>query len=198
MMEFLIVFGGAAAAYFLLRGRTAPEPSVKTIPISTSARKPVGGPTRPAPVYQNTIDPIVRVNTSGRGWTRAGLETLVDDAEKMAGFPPGLLAALASHESNWNPLAVNRATHDYGLFQINLQHFGKPGFPRNEQDALDPEVSTAAAVLLVREAIQRWGTGDWSRIIAEYNGGPRAAATKPYRNQGYVDAVLNKWAEVLA
>lgn len=166
------------------------------IPVSTQARKPIGGPSLPAGGL--AMDPIIKANTSGvRAWSRVALETLVDEAEKAAGLPFGLMGAIVLQESNWNPNAVNRVTMDYGLFQINSQHFGKVGFPRDIVDALNPEVSTAAAVRLLREGAVRWNR-DWNRVISEYNGGPRAAATKPFRNQGYVDAVLDKWAESIA
>jgi len=191
---------GAAAAWVVTQAQAARAAVQRfpgeTISISTQAKKPVGGveTTRaPGPAF----DPIIRASTSAGAWTLSQLQTMVRRAGLYAGLPAGLLEAIVTVESAWNPTAENRVTKDYGLCQINVQHFGKPGFPADIQNALDPRQSVAACVLLVSEGRDRWGS-DWPRVISEYNGGPTAARTTPFRNQGYVDLVSNKWSKIQA
>jgi soluble lytic murein transglycosylase-like protein len=152
----------------------------------------VGGPTLPAnPRAPAGNDPITRVGTMATGERAWG--ALADDVADAAGVPRSFVRAVVTIESAWRPDAVNTRTHDYGLFQINAQHFGKVGFPKDATDATNPDVSARAATRLLAEARQHWRS-DLARIAAEYNGGYRlAAAGPPYPNASYVSAILAEY-----
>lgn len=97
-----------------------------------------------------------------------GLASHFAAIEQQYGLPAGLLTAIASVESNFNPRAVSRAGAQ-GMFQLmpdTSRSFGVD--PWNPYDA-----AHGAAKHLLRDYRQ---FGDWNLAVAAYNAGPGAVS----------------------
>lgn len=65
---------------------------------------------------------------------------LISQASLRFGVNPVEIIALIMTESNFKEKSVNAQTGDYGLGQINFEHWGKP-FGLTSQDLLDPALN---------------------------------------------------------
>jgi hypothetical protein len=108
-------------------------------------------------------------------------------AEQRNGLPPGLLNAVAKHESSYNPSAVSPAGAR-GLMQIMPATARELGVdPMNPQQAID------GAARLLSSNLRRFGSVDLA--VAAYNAGPGAVARyggiPPYaETRAYVQRVV--------
>jgi soluble lytic murein transglycosylase-like protein len=165
-------------------------------PRAPQAWIPTPRPAPPRPAPRPAPPPPPRPVARATRRIDARLAQLAAEVADRAGLPRAFVFALVDVESGWNAAAVNRATHDFGLFQINRQHFGKRGFPSDERAALDPIANARGALVLLSEANRRW-RGDLVRIAAEYNGGYSIARRgPPYVNAAYIVKVLTRGAQL--
>ncbi len=65
---------------------------------------------------------------------------LICHASQKYGVRPAEIIALIMAESSFKEKSINRKTGDYGLGQINWEHWGKP-YGLEPQDLLDPSVN---------------------------------------------------------
>lgn len=109
------------------------------------------------------------------------------------GVPSDLLRALARHESNFNPRAVNSMNdpgegRDVGLMQINERTARAMGrdLARLTEPAYSIETAAMLLVSLKRELGDLWSYQTW---IAAYNAGSPAIRRRGVFNVAYVSAV---------
>lgn len=88
-------------------------------------------------------------------WQTNASEALLAEAAKQHKLPITLLRAIASVESNNNPLAVNRKTHDYGLMQVNIKT--AQGFGYKPADLMHAPTNVAVAAKLLKQYKRRFG-----------------------------------------
>src|SRR5262245_20327276 len=116
--------------------------------------------------------------------------------------PPRLLMAIVSHESKWNPRAVNHETardqrigrdsDSIGLGQIlypDTAHGLRPGLSR--EDLFDPDTNLELTAELLSQLIDRFGLGVGpfpDRIVSAYNAGRPITG-----NAEYVAKVRVEW-----
>lgn len=129
-----------------------------------------------------------------KGYSSTPYDAGFDRIGAARGVPPDLLRALARHESNFNPRAVNAMNdpgegRDVGLMQVNERTARAMG--RDLARLLEPAYSIeTAAMLLVslkRELGDLWSTQTW---IAAYNAGSPAIRRRGVFNVAYTSAVL--------
>lgn len=91
--------------------------------------------------------------------------------------PLSVAVAIAQEESGFNPLALNRKTEDYGLFQVHFP-FWKRYFARRISGSLIPlrredlfgiAVNVRVGILILRHDINL-ERGDYARGIGRYSG----------------------------
>ena len=111
------------------------------------------------------------------------------DAAKAYGVDERLLRAIATVESNNNPnaLGVNtNGTKDYGLMQINSQHF--PILSRlniTEQNIMEPCLNVKLGAWILAKSVQHHGA-NW-RAVGAYNAG--GGANREAQRQAYAHKV---------
>lgn len=88
--------------------------------------------------------------------------------------------------SAWGPLAAC----SYGLLQILFATAVEDGFAKRPEELFVPIIGLDAGAYHLRTLLDRL-KGDPSAALASYNGGLVGNQHQPYRNQGYVDRVLN-------
>lgn len=135
--------------------------------------------------------------TSGAGGatsTNVGAATpyaeLFETAGRRHNVDPGLLAAVAKAESNFNPQAVSPVGAQ-GLMQFMPATANEMGV-----DPWDPASAIDGAARYLRNSLDRFGSVDLA--VASYNAGPGAVARHggipPYpETQNYVRTVLDAW-----
>ena len=86
-------------------------------------------------------------------------------ASNQYGVPVALIKAIISHESAWNPNAVNPSDPSYGLMQLNAHYWKNPdGSP-----ILDPTTNINVGTGFLGQLIKQYG--DLSSVISAYNAG---------------------------
>ncbi len=99
---------------------------------------------------------------------REELQRLVVDAADRHQLDPALIAAMISHESNWNPRAVSRKGAQ-GLMQLMPSRARMLGVT----DIFDPAQNINAGVRYFRWLLERY-SGDLDKALAGYNAGEGA------------------------
>lgn len=99
------------------------------------------------------------------------IQQMIVDAANRYGVPPNLALGIASHESGFNPNAVNTAnpngTKDWGVMQLNDTTVKTMGVT----NPLDPEQNIDAGVSLLSSLLNRYG-GDPNQALWAYASGP--------------------------
>lgn len=103
--------------------------------------------------------------------TQQQIQQMIVDAANRYGVPPNLALGIASHESGFNPNAVNTAnpngTKDWGVMQLNDTTVKTMGVT----NPLDPEQNIDAGVSLLSSLLNRYG-GDPNQALWAYASGP--------------------------
>ncbi len=140
---------------------------------------------------------------------RADCDSAAAQAERAAGIPAGLLAAIGQVESGRRPLVANEAGRDrvfasldeaeaavaarraagvrsidVGCFQVNLMHH--PNAFATLRQAFDPTANATYAARFLNALHAQ--SGSWAQAVADYHSRNRLRGA-PYR-----DAVLAVWA----
>jgi soluble lytic murein transglycosylase-like protein len=120
------------------------------------------------------------------------LRALAAAAARRHGLDPGLVLAVVSVESGFQPKAVSRKGAQ-GLMQLMPQTASLLGV----SDAFDPEQNLDGGARHLESLLSRYG-GDVRRALAAYNAGAGAVArhngVPPYaETQGYVRKVLARY-----
>ncbi|HOL44407.1 MAG TPA: lytic transglycosylase domain-containing protein [Methanothrix sp.] len=92
-------------------------------------------------------------------------------------IPPVLLWAIASHESGFNPYAVNRninGSYDYGLMQINSGWYPVLG-PERWSRLSDPCYNVYIGAWVLHQCIQRHGY-TWKAVGCYNSSNPKLSA----------------------
>lgn len=115
-----------------------------------------------------------------------------ESAGRYYSVSPDLLRAIASAESNSDPLALNTSNSngswDIGLMQINSRWIGALGaFGITAQDLYDPCTSIWVGAWVLAQNVARYGY-EWEAVGA-YNAGTSAKATAHERRQRYAHRV---------
>jgi soluble lytic murein transglycosylase-like protein len=117
------------------------------------------------------------------------------DAAQAYGVDERLLRAIATVESNNNPNAIGINTNgskDYGLMQINSQHFPiLARFNITEQNIMEPCLNVKLGAWILAKSVQRHGA-TW-RAVGAYNAG--GGANREAQRQTYAHKV---WRAQLA
>jgi soluble lytic murein transglycosylase-like protein len=103
---------------------------------------------------------------------------MIASAAASYGVPLNVALGIASHESQFNPTAVNstlnsNGTVDYGLFQLNtsvLQTYGL-----TPAQALDPQTNINTAMSMLSTYINKYG--DVDTALQAYASGPGTVAS---------------------
>lgn len=99
---------------------------------------------------------------------KGNIQNFVRLANKTYHLPTGLMTAVATRESSWNPFARNKASGASGLFQFmpgTAKAYGLQG-----DDVFDPNKATAAAGKYFHDLDRRYH-GDVAKMLTAYNGG---------------------------
>lgn len=113
------------------------------------------------------------------------------EAEKKYNLPKDILKAIATVESGFNPLAVNRSnkngSEDRGVMQINSYHKNTlKGFGISQDDLFDPCVNIHVGAWVLWGNIKRYGN-TWNAVGA-YN------ARSTHKRKEYVAKVARAWS----
>lgn len=125
-------------------------------------------------------------------------DPLVMAAATRYGLPAALIKAIIRAESNGDPLAFNPegdgSNPSRGLMQVRWSTAQGLGYTGDPAKLFDPRVNIELGAKLLRQLWDRF-KGGTTDIISAYNAGPRIASQRqpgqPYRNQAYVDKVLD-------
>ena len=116
---------------------------------------------------------------------------LVLEAER-GGVPVELLAALAWHESGWNPWARNPATDTRGLLQLAPVHWQAM---RPQQSSWSPSSNARAGARILRGYLAECG-GDEMGAVARYHGRKTCVPDAWAREVVLMSRMLKRAAEV--
>jgi len=113
------------------------------------------------------------------------------------GVPAGLIRAIITVESGWNPYAVRQEPRigdaSYGLMQILGGTARDLGFSGTSSDLLNPSINVHWGVKYLKSRIERYPS-DIDAAIAAYNSGTaRKGVDGAFINQEYVDRVKREW-----
>ena len=122
------------------------------------------------------------------------------------GVGPALAAAIVYVESGWDPTAVS-PEDSYGLMQVLCRpdgsggcknHFDIVGWPPASADALlDPTVNVPLGMQILAWNVQRYGM--WQGVAVYNDWAARDdPSIGPFRNQGYVDRVQERYYQLRA
>jgi soluble lytic murein transglycosylase-like protein len=120
------------------------------------------------------------------------IQDMIRSAALKYNVDPNLAIAVAAHESNFNPNAINSAnrngTKDWGVMQLNdltVKQFGV-------QNPLDPVENIDAGVKLLGQLSSKY-SGDTTNILWAYNAGSGSVSkgVMPSGVQSYIDWVNN-------
>ncbi|MGB6500856.1 MAG: transglycosylase SLT domain-containing protein [Thermoplasmata archaeon] len=141
------------------------------------------------------IGMLSRTGLQGLGQTpsTASIQQMIVSAANQYGVPVNVALGIASHESQFQPNAVNSTlnsdgTVDYGLFQLNtlvLQTYGL-----TPAQALDPQTNINTAMSLLGGYINKYGDVDTALqayasgagAVAAGTASPTASGLIPYIN----------------
>lgn len=123
--------------------------------------------------------------------SRSRIDRYIDESAAAIGIDPGLLAAVISNESGFNPHATS-AAGARGLMQLMPQTAASLGVT----DAYDPEQNIRGGARYLRALLDRFGSLELA--VAAYNAGPAAVerygGVPPYREtRAYVRNVLARY-----
>ncbi|MDA8150212.1 MAG: transglycosylase SLT domain-containing protein [Nitrospiraceae bacterium] len=110
-------------------------------------------------------------------------------ASRQSRLPLYILVALAQEESSFNPLAINAASRDYGLFQIHYpfwkKYFAKrkggSNRPIRRTDIMEVEVNAQMAADILAYDLKLSG-GDVVQMLGRYSGRTGLAHENYIRN----------------
>jgi len=120
------------------------------------------------------------------------IQDMIRSAALKYNVDPNLAIAVAAHESNFNPNAINSAnrngTKDWGVMQLNditVKQFGV-------QNPLDPAQNIDAGVKLLGQLSAKYD-GDLTNTLWAYNAGSGSVSkgVMPAGVQSYIDWVSN-------
>lgn len=126
-------------------------------------------------------------NKGGQATRGAEYDALFQAAGEKYGVEPGILRAIASVESNFNPQAVGPKTRS-GRAQGMMQFIPATAKAYGLEDPFNPEQSVDAAARLMRDLQKQFG-GDVGKALEAYNGGPRLVG-KSKQTAKYREMVL--------
>jgi hypothetical protein len=174
--------------------------SSRRTPASLAARAPVGALV-PAdadlPLAGAPPPPPVRSSRVARARVAAGsIAAQVHAASRRYGVPEGLVAAVISVESEFNPRAVSQRGA-LGLMQLMPSTAALLGV----RDAFDPAENVDAGARHLRDLLDRFAN-DVSLALAAYNAGPyavvRHGGIPPYpETRAFVARVLSRVGRVV-
>lgn len=125
--------------------------------------------------------------------TTADIQALIVSKANQYGVPPNLALGVASHESSFNPNAVNTAnangTKDWGVMQLNDTTVQTMGV----SNPLDPTQNIDAGVRLLSSLLNRYG-GDPNQALWAYASGPGNVGPGKTPNataQGFINYVTS-------
>ncbi len=96
------------------------------------------------------------------------LSNIIDTNAKLQNIDPRLMAAMAFHESRFNPNAISDVKKDHGVFQIRFGAATR-GFKFHKRDLLNPEINTILATMYLRDQLDRCKT--LARALGAYSSG---------------------------
>lgn len=111
------------------------------------------------------------------------------------GLDPQLGLAIARHESNLNPQAVNMTGGDgarggsYGSAQMSLKTAQGLGFAGKPEELLDPDTNAKYQAALVKQLHTQYG-GDVRNIVSAYNSGKPYDDAPDSTRDSYVPGVM--------
>lgn len=135
----------------------------------------------------------------------SGLDAIYQKYGLQYGVDWRLIKAIAQVESSENPAAVNPADPSYGLMQILCQDNGYGGCsnkfnitdwpPSTKNKLFDPDYNVKIGSQILAWNIKTYGR---NKGIAVYNSwSARNDPTNgPYRNQTYVDKVIDRYVKI--
>jgi soluble lytic murein transglycosylase-like protein len=104
-------------------------------------------------------------------YTTQQIQQMIVDAANQYGVPPNIALGIASHESGFNPNAINsnnpNGTKDWGVMQLNDTTVQTMGV----QNPLDPQQNIDAGVQLLSNLLNRYN-GDVNSALWAYASGP--------------------------
>jgi soluble lytic murein transglycosylase-like protein len=118
---------------------------------------------------------------------------IINEAAKTYGVDPNLIAAVAFHESRFNPNDVSASTGATGIMQL------KPatGASLGASNLFDPRQNVFAGTKYLKKQLDRFG-GDVDRALAAYNKGAVAVQQSgPSVASRYVSMVKGYYFEAL-
>lgn len=127
--------------------------------------------------------------------TQSQVQSLIVTAAQKYGVPAWWALGIASHESGFNPTAVNTAnangTSDWGVMQLNDSTVKTMGV----QNPLDPAQNVDAGVRLLSQ-LQAKYNGDLTQVLWAYAAGPGSVTrgTPPAMLPGFVNYVQG-WSD---
>lgn len=133
------------------------------------------------------------------------LDALYIKYGNIYGIDPYLLKAIAFIESSENPYAHNKESNCIGLMQILCQPDGHGGCrnifnidqwpPENSDQLYDAEYNIHMGTQILKWNITKYGL---KKGIAVYNSWSARFDSRegPFRNQSYVDKVMNKYQKL--
>jgi soluble lytic murein transglycosylase-like protein len=121
------------------------------------------------------------------------LAQIISDAAKTYGVDPNLVAAVAFHESRFNPNDVAPSTGATGIMQL------KPstGLSLGASNLFDPRQNVFAGTKYLKKQLDRFG-GDVDSALAAYNKGAAAVQQSgPSVAERYVSKVKGYYFDAL-
>ncbi len=127
--------------------------------------------------------------------TQSQVQSLIVSAAQKYGVPAWWALGIASHESGFNPNAVNTAnangTSDWGVMQLNDTTVKTMGV----SNPLDPAQNVDAGVKLLSQLSAKYN-GDLTQVLWAYAAGPGSVSqgNPPAMLPGFVSYVQN-WSD---
>lgn len=90
----------------------------------------------------------------------------------MYGIEPEILYGIMKKESGFDPSAISRDGHDYGLCQIRDVNHSWLESELGDLDFMKAEDSILAAAFIISDIRDTYGYTDWNQILVVYNMGP--------------------------
>lgn len=111
------------------------------------------------------------ISSSGLNQSQLSIAQMIVNAANSFGVDPAIPLGIASHESGFNPNAINtknqNGTTDYGVMQLNTVTVSTLGV----SDPMDPQQNINAGVGLIAKYLQQYG-GDVTTALQAYAVGP--------------------------